>query len=284
MWGNNLKRGENIVDYSTVKKEINKEWVKQKFFMMGETKTGKSEFWAQGDKTYFFKLEYHRFNHLSVVGDDIKTMSDFINIINALTKDKKEKGKLPFDTIVIDTADRLQYLMVQYVLEKLNAIAKEKHNESKDGKYVYKTDLMAFGSWNQNGWGKLQDLLYNILDRLFALDCAVVFIAHKKLKVKLDENGKLIEKIEDADLYPSLTSIIERNFDHIINIVSSPFGNATKQVLYTLPTIGKKCGSSLPTIPHQLEWELKEVELEGGSKRKINNAKLNYDKFRKLFD
>src|SRR3990167_8763963 len=109
------------VSLPLVKSPPSKRWPEQKFLTLGAPKIGKSAFWAEGEKTLFLELE-PGLNHLSVMKVSVRSWEEFTEVLGELYK-AQQAGKFPYDTLVIDTLDRMIDLANEYVIDR----AKEKY-------------------------------------------------------------------------------------------------------------------------------------------------------------
>ena len=131
-----------------------KKWTQQKFLMIGAGKIGKSEFWAQGDHTLFLELEAG-LNHLEVYKVPCRNWDD-IGECYVQLKQLADKGTLPYDTIVLDTIDRLKAVADEEVVAR----ARERYSKMAD--QIYSIGDVPNGV----GWSMETDLIHNALAKL----------------------------------------------------------------------------------------------------------------------
>ena len=87
-----------------VKSEPDNRWISQKFGMIGSAGIGKSEFWSHG-QTLYLQCEAG-LNHLSVMKVPITSWEAVREAVGALIQANVKK-EFPWDTVVIDTIDKL---------------------------------------------------------------------------------------------------------------------------------------------------------------------------------
>jgi len=242
----------DVFTLPTVKSEVSKLWIDQKFLMIGPPKVGKSAFWSHGERTMYIQTE-PGLNHLSVFKMVARSWDDFRNIYSALFKAYND-GKFPYDTLIIDTIDNFVDLANEQVIEN----GKEKFKSS---------DINTVGDIpNGAGWFQAKNLVNTALTKLSDLPCAVVLIGHLDNREVKMENNISIHK-QTIALSPSIGKGICAWSDHIMNIEGgSKTGDRKVRVR---PTGVIEAGSRGDMIPEDFTW--------------TTNGKENYAKFRSFF-
>jgi len=236
----------------TVKSEVDSRWISQDMLMIGPPKIGKSKFFSYGEKTLYIQTE-PGLKHLSVMKVVCHSWDDFRDIYSELLK-LDQDGKFPYDTIVIDTIDRL----VDYV----NAEVIER------GKEKFKTlPIYTIGDLpNGQGYSGAKDLATNALAKLSNLPACIALIGHLASKeISLENNVKMT--LQTIALSPSIGMSICAWADHIINIEGGNKSGSRK--IRARPTGNVMAGSRGDLIPPDLVW--------------TEDSKVNYTKFRALF-
>ena len=236
------------------KSEIDNRWISQKVLMIGPPGIGKSEFWSHGDKTLYVQTEAG-LNHLSVMKVPVRCFDDFRNLYSALLKSHQE-GKFPYDTIVVDTVDKL----VDSVNEEVIGRGRSKFKSA---------DINVVGDIpNGAGWAWSTDLVENALGKLEELPACIVLIGH------LD--NKEVKQPNNVSIHKQTISIggkTGRNLaswpDHFLNIEASFKGTEAVRKVRTLPTATLDAKSRGGIVPNGWVWEA--------------DSKVNYDKFKGLF-
>ena len=143
------------VSLPTVKSLPSKLWEIQKFLTLGMPKIGKSAFWAEGDHTLFLEFEAG-LNHLNCMRLPIRSWEEFTEVLGELYK-AQQAGKFPYDTLVIDTLDRMIDLANEYVIDR----AKEKYKSDIAEKIESIGDIP-----NGAGWFQATNLIRITLEKL----------------------------------------------------------------------------------------------------------------------
>lgn len=247
----------------TEKRKASRIWTQQKFLMIGQAGTGKSEFWAQGDRTLFIDTEGN-LNHLDCfkmpVDKPVRTMDALRDIVTSLIQ-AKQASKFPFDTVVVDTLDKL---ISPAVNDELIIRAQTKYRGAiEKGMQINTIGDIPDG----NGWAWQKELVNNVLDKLCLLDVAVVLIGHVQQK-----------KIETpTKKYDSMTINIGGQLgvgmlgwaNHILHVEGLPIGGKIERYVYSLPSMEREAKSHGGIVPSPTKWG--------------QDAKDNYNKLRQLF-
>ena len=231
--------------------DVDKSWVNQKILMIGPPKVGKSEFWSHGEKTLYIQCE-PGLNHLSVMKLPCNSWADFGAIYTELSK----ADPCPYDTIVIDTVDRL----VDYANNETIQMGREKFKSAT----IYTTGDIPNGA----GWFWTKERMNNALVKLHNLDACIVLIGHLSNKeISLENQVKM--NIQTISLSPSTGSTICAWADHILNIEGGGEKSGNRKVR-TRPRASIMAGSRGCMVPEDMIW--------------TRDSKANYTKFRGLFE
>lgn len=221
--------------------------------MIGQGKSGKSEFWAQGKKTVFIETE-SGLNHLAVEKFPCRNWADIRNAVGRLIK-AKDHPDFP-DTVVVDTMDRLVDRSSQEVVERGRA------------KFP-KSEINGIGDVpNGNGWFWQQTMIKEFLGTMEQLPCALVLISH----IKQQEVDEIVRKYNrwTISIGGQTGTGILHFVDHTVMLQCQQQGDRLVRTLRTKPTSVYEAGSRGDIIPDGMKWG--------------DNARENYLEFRKLFD
>lgn len=226
--------------------------------MIGQGGIGKSEFWAQGEKTLFIECE-PGLNFLEVMKVPVRAWGDFIGLGVAL-HEAAAKNEFPYDTIVIDTVDKWIDRANEEVIDR----AKIKFAKAVE----QGLEINSIGDIpNGAGWAWATDLIDTYLDKLNKFPCAVVLVGHvdnKKVKGPNSDYDRASITIGGK----MGTGLLHWS-DHTMHIQTIPSGNSMRRYVRTKPTQSIEAKSRGGAIPDLWEWE--------------ENMKTNYSKLRKLF-
>jgi hypothetical protein len=222
--------------------------------MLGQAKSGKSEFWSKGSRTLFIETE-PGLNHLSVEKFPCRNWGDIRTAIGKLIK-VKDHPDFPFDTLVIDTMDRAADRAAQDVIER--------------GQSKYpKNEINSIGDIpNGTGWFWQTTAVKDFLGALEVLPCATVLISHLK-QTEVDEITRKYTKWS-ISIGGQTGGGILHFVDHTIFLHCSQQGDKIVRTLKTKPTAVYEAGSRDGIIPDGMKWG--------------DDAAANYTAFRKLFD
>ena len=244
--------------FNMVPQEPTKDWKKQKFITIGAAKSGKTKFWSMaGDKAFWFRTEAGH-NHVKTVGADIHDLKDFETWKTKLFQ-AKNAGIMPFDTIVIDTGDRLIDFITEDIIEK----ARQKFT---------KMEINGIGDIPEGqGWYSLKTTTNLVLKQFEDLNCAVVLIFHVGTDT-LNEEGdsKKTYKKETINIGGKAGIALLAWADHILHIRTGYVGDmqARKLVLRGNKTV--EAGTRIKDMPASLAWTEDDTK--------------NFENFRKLFN
>lgn len=236
-----------------------KVWIKQKFIMLGESKCGKTRFWSSaGEKAFFFRTEAGH-NHVSTIGADCRSFEDIMTWKTKLMQ-AKAHGVFPFETVVVDTGDRLLDYLVDDVLDW----ARNKYSKQADS-------IVGIGDVPEgNGWFILKSKVNQFLKQLEELPCATVLIFHTAQDVRNDDGqtGKTYKK-DTINVGGKTGTALLAWADHILHVRSVYVGDILARKLITRGSKTVEAGSR-SNLPQSITWK--------------EDDSLNYAEFRKLFD
>ena len=135
---------------------------------------------------------------------NISKLDAFKYVVKELWKLKKEKGKAPFDFIVLDSLTELEDLAKEY--------GKELYKATPMGSKWQGTDITSLPNGAGEGWLRQAfEKLYMSLDGLY--EKGIIYTAHLKLG-SLEISGMEIQT-KDIQLRGQLKSLVCRNMDAI---------------------------------------------------------------------
>lgn len=256
----------------TVKSEKDKRWIMQKFLMLGQGKIGKSEFWAQNEKALFVETE-PGLAHLSVLKVPVRNWQDIRELAGELIRVWEEMKKkhnvvsksqltvdqckeFPYDTIVVDTLDRL----VTYSNEECIERGRNKFPKNK---------IDAIGDIpNGAGWFWSTSNIGNCLAKFEELPAALAIISHVKMEEVTEPTQKYHKKT--IAIGGNTGTSILHFVDHTLQIEAFRRGDDTIRKIRSKPQQELEAGSRGDIVPDGMEWN--------------KNPKENFAKFRALFD
>ncbi len=231
-------------------------WRDQKFIMLGPSKIGKTEFWAQAeDKSIFVRTEAGH-NHIKHIGMDCRSLSDFHSIYRKLSQANKAQI-FPWETLIIDTGDRMLNLIDEDVVER--GVSKFPNSE-----------INGIGDIpNGSGWFWRTCEINHLLAMLEELPCAVVMIFHVNTEEREDVVGKKY-KFDTINVGGKAGKSLLGWADHIIHMKTAMAGNDLVRKMVLKGTKNVEAGSRLKNMPSEVRW--------------TTDSKQNYDNFRNLFE
>lgn len=241
----------------SVKSPPSKHWSEQKFLTLGAPKIGKSAFWAEGDKTLFLELE-PGLNHLAVMKVSVRSWEELTEVLGELYK-AHQAGKFLYDTMVIDTLDRLIDLANEYVIDR----AKEKYKSDIAEKIESIGDIP-----NGAGWFQATNLVRITLDKLKVFPCAISLIGHTKQE-KLKEGTREYTHAT-INIGGQMGTGLLGWPDHTLHWRTRMRGEAIERCLRTRPSEELEAGSRGNIVPDGFRID--------------GDLKASYKKFRELFD
>jgi len=237
----------------TGKRGINKNWVNQKFLMLGQGGVGKSHFWSCGEKTLFLQTE-PGLNALEVEAVELRDWDDFVEAGGLLVKALGTEA-FRWDTLVIDTVDN----WVNMANEKVISDGREKFS---------KMEINGIGDIpNGAGWFQATNLVATYLRKLAALPMAVVLIGHHNQK-KVKELSREYDK-STISIGGNMGIQLLHWSDHTLYIEGKMVGDNLKRKVWTLPSQLREGKSRGGIVPNGMEWD--------------DDMGVNYKKIRGLF-
>ena len=254
----------------TTKRPPSRQWIEQKILMLGPGGIGKSEFWAQGEKTLFLECELG-LSELSVLKipcrdwEDIK--ESYLQLYmaaqaigwDASKPDYEVAKQFPYDTLVIDTIDRF----VSFATEETIARAKLKYKKDISDAINSLGDIP-----NGSGWFSQTELIGNSLRKFEGLPCAVVLIGHLKKEI-IEETTRKIPYTTITIGGQTGTNLLYWS-DTTMHIQSRMVGDEARRQVRTRPTENIEAKAKNKLIPDPIVWG--------------KDAAANYTEFRKLFN
>ena len=246
--------------FNMTPQEPSKLWTKQKFITIGASKSGKTKFWScAGDKAFWFRTEAGH-NHVKTIGADIRDLKDF-EIWKTKLFQAKNAGLMVFDTINIDTGDRLVDSITEDIIEK----ARQKYIKN------INLDINGIGDIPEGqGWYALKTAVNLHLKQLEDLNCAINIIFHVGTDV-LNEEGdsRKSYKRETINIGGKAGIAILAWADHVLHIRTGYVGDLMARKLLLRGNKTVEAGSRSKEMPPFMTW--------------TENDQENYTKFRQLF-
>ena len=236
----------------TVKSELSDLWKDQTFIMSGAAKSGKTDFWAQGEKNFFIKTEQgHGF--IKHLGLDARDWTELMGILGKLKK-AQLANVFPYETVVMDTADRWLQLVDQDVIEW--------------GQNKYKSsEVNSIGDVpNGNGWAGRTNRINLFLKEFESLPCAKALIFHMDIDQLKDEGGDYKKETINCGGKAGRALLAWPN--HHLHVKTKFVGDQLVRKVMLRPTKFMDAGSR-GILPPELTW--------------TQNSKENYDKLRAYF-
>lgn len=212
----------------TKKSKATKRWVDQKFLMMGMGKIGKSDFWSRGDRNLFLEFEAG-LEHLDVMKVPIRNWEDFQDTAGQLYL-ANESGKFPYETIIVDTADKMVDRAAEYVVEQAQGFYK-------------KVTVESVGDIPEGkGWYLMKKCVEMALDKLVMFPAAIVLISHVKTVEVTDPSGSKVNKDTISIGGQTGTSLLHWA-DHTLHCRAKYTGEKLYRMIRTKPTESIDAGS-----------------------------------------
>ena len=248
---------ENKFVLPTKKAEVDKKWINQKFGMIGPAGIGKSEFWAQGERTFFIQTEAG-LGHLGVMAIPCHSLDDVRKVVGLLFEANSGSEPFPYDTIVVDTVDEL----IAFVDEDVVARGKDKYVK-------IAAEIHGIGDVpNGGGWAWRTETVAKIFRKLESLPAAIVYVGHvadKEVKSPTDKWHKNTINF-GGQLGGNLTAWP----NHLMNLEARMKGEKLVREVRTLPHQTIEAKSHGGWIPNGWVW--------------TDDMKENYGKLRGLFE
>ena len=240
----------------TVKTVPTTSWERQTFLTLGPGKVGKSDFWSQGDKTLFLEFEAG-LNHLTCYRIPVRAWEEFIEVLGELYKAQKA-GSFPYDTLVIDTVDRMIDLANEYVIER----AKEKFKADIASKNETIGDIT-----NGAGWYQATNIVRITLEKMRQFPAALVLIGHTKVDRR--KEGVREYNKETINIGGQAGTSLLHWADHTLHWRARMRGDQVERCLRTKPSEELEAGSRGNMVPDGFRID--------------GSMKESYGKFRALF-
>ena len=205
----------------TQRSEVDKRYVAQKFAMIGPPGIGKSEFWSFCNGLYI--QTENGLNHLKVMKVPCRSWDDAKNIYSLLMQTYQKDGKLPYDTIIIDTIDKLVDLAQAEVVDR------GRTKFSKISELINTVGDIPNGA----GWAWCQELVENYLTQLEQLGCAIVYVGHLENK-EIKEQTQSYHK-QTISIGGKMGGMLVAWPDHLLNVSAKFQGNELKRSVKTVP-------------------------------------------------
>lgn len=204
----------------TQRSEVDRRYISQKVGMIGPPGIGKSEFWSYCNGLYI--QTENGLNHLKVMKTPCRSWDEAKAIYSALIQQYQADGKLPYDTIIVDTIDKLVDLAQQEAVER--------------GRNKFKNiEINVIGDIpNGAGWAWAQDLVENYLHKLEELPCCVAYVGHLELK-EIKEPTRSINK-QTISIGGKMGGMLTAWPDHFMNVTGTYSGTELKRSVRTLPS------------------------------------------------
>lgn len=246
---------QNKLVLPTTKSAVDNRWISQKMGMIGPPGVGKSEFWSHGDKTLFIQTEAG-LNHLEVMKLVATSWADLREIVRALIQ-ANEAGQFPYDTVVVDTMDKLKDLADE------EAVARGVAKYTKQAGEINSVGDVPNGS----GWMWSTQLMEKTLAKLEALPCCVAYIGH--LSVKEVKGPTTSFHKQTISIGGKTGEMLAAWPDHFLNIEAEMRGDKVSRKIRTKPTSSVEAKSRGGVVPNGWVWSEDSAE--------------NYKKLRGLF-
>lgn len=235
---------------------IDKQFCKAKFLMMGQSKIGKSEFWAQDPKALFLEAE-PGLNYIECFKIPIRSWEDLIEVHTQLVQLIAGGKEFPYSVIVIDTIDRV----VDLAEENVIAHAKEFYKKIADR-------IESIGEVPEGGgWARVNNKVMNMLNKFNEFPCAIALVGHLAIK-RIEEGTRKYDK-STISLWKGMGRSVLAWVDHIMHLQSSMVGDELRRTVYSIPTQSREAGSRGGMIPDGWQWK--------------EDMSVNYKNFRGLF-
>lgn len=228
----------NVITLPTEQTAVGNEWTAQKFGILGAPGIGKSGIMARGDKTLVIQTEAG-LNHIKCMKVVCRSWQDWEDIWTALIK-AKQAGKLPYDTIGIDTIDNF----VDYANDEAVTRGQNKYKNA---------DINTVGDIpNGAGWAWSTDLVKNAFEKLESLGVCVYYVGHLEYKEVKQPNNVSIHK-QTVSIGGKTGGFLTAWADHLLNIESKLQGDKIIRKVRTIPTATMDAKSKGAVIPNGFE-------------------------------
>ena len=217
--------------------------------LYGGNRTGKTQNCAAAPKSVFLRFE-NGLNALSGVRSfPIQRWTDYTAIVKQLTAPANaEKAHAAYETIVIDTIDRMLALGEEYICSVYGVIGVDRDSTGKKGYGVWREYRAEVCKW---------------INMLTNSGYTIIFIGHDDVRTLQNDRGEEYNKIyprgdrRSVDFIADICDIIA----YACNCCNDENGNPVKSTLYLDGTSAFLAGSRFPKlVPSIPEWDIAKLE------------------------
>ena len=217
--------------------------------LYGGNRTGKTQNCAAASKSVFLRFE-NGLNALSGVRSfPITKWTDYTAIVKQLTSPvNAEKAHEMYETIVIDTIDRMLALGEEYICGVFGVVGVDRDSTGKKGYGVWREYRAEVSKW---------------INMLTNAGYTVIFIGHDDVRTLQNDRGEEYNKIyprgdrRSVDFIADICDIIA----YACNCCNDENGNPVKSTLYLDGTSAFLAGSRFPKlVPAIPEWDMAKLE------------------------
>lgn len=195
----------------------------------GAPKVGKSTFCSELDKPLFLDTE-NGLQSLSVYRIGIDSWETFISVYKEL---KAQKGKLPFNTLVIDTIDNLWQMCSDFICKKNGLMHESDLDYGKGYSIVKKEFNLALAAYRGLGMG-------------------VIYTSHadsKEIKTKVGSYSRF-----EPTMPKTCASVVLPTLDFILYAESREDSEGNEvRILHTKPSRYWNAGDKTGKLPEEIE-------------------------------
>lgn len=237
------------------KSGISKNWVDQKFLMIGDSGIGKSEFFSHAEKPFYIETE-SGLNFLDVFKLPCRDWNDLGEVLGLLINQANKSEPFPYDIVIIDTIDKV----VDFASEETIKWGKNKFKNS---------EIVGIGDIGQGtGWDMRRNMVHKVLNAFEKLPCAKAIIGHLDCK-EIEESGQSSYHKHTISIGGKVGSDILAWSDHTLHIKGVMLGDQLKRTVYTKPTKSREAKSRGGIIKDGWVWS--------------DNSAENFKKLREQF-
>jgi hypothetical protein len=187
-------------------------------FVTGMPKCGKSTLMVQQRNTVIIDTDSKGTRHIPTGPGSaritVKKWKDLVDLFNQMKADY-DRGTLPFEHVIFDTADGMQHLAYDHLSATnpwclKNGRPISDYGEGKRG-YEMVTKSVVL-------WGRMAN----------ELDLGWTMIGHLKMRASTDAEGKTLEEMAPS-VYPGLNTILRGDADFIWKVVRKPVTRTVKE-------------------------------------------------------
>lgn len=226
-----------------------KRWTEQRFLILGQAGIGKSTFLANDPKALFLDTEGN-LTHLTCQRVGIRSWEDFRAAYEQLYQ-AAMANQFPYETLVIDTADR----WLSHAEDEVIGWARTKY------KGAVAENIRVIGDIPEgNGWANTTKLITTALNKLDELPAAIVLVAHVK-QTKVEEPTQKYDK-ETISLWGNVGASLLGWVKHTLHLQAFYTGEQLRRYVRTLPSKGIESKSHGGIVPDKLEWRTHDLKEE----------------------